>query len=226
MSILQKIKLSRLSTDQFVDESTPKNQLYIHHTAGSSNPYGVQRWWESTRARIGTALVIGGAGGGARWVDGEIVQLFNSSKWAWHLGLKQSHLAKGGASAKSNKILNSQSIGIEICNWGQLTETDKGFQNYVGGIVPDDEVSDLCTPYKGFRYYQKYTDAQLENTFELLKFLGKKWDIPTAFKGVRMFDVCPEALQGESGIWTHTSVRPDKFDCFPQPELITMLKSF
>ena len=26
------------------------------------------------------------------------------------------------------------------------------------------------------------------------------------------------------GLWTHTNVRKDKFDCFPQPELVEMLK--
>ena len=27
------------------------------------------------------------------------------------------------------------------------------------------------------------------------------------------------------GLWTHTNVRKDKFDCFPQPELVEMLKN-
>ena len=27
------------------------------------------------------------------------------------------------------------------------------------------------------------------------------------------------------GLWTHTNVRKDKFDCFPQPELVDMLKN-
>jgi hypothetical protein len=26
------------------------------------------------------------------------------------------------------------------------------------------------------------------------------------------------------GLWSHTNVRKDKFDCFPQPELVEMLK--
>ena len=28
------------------------------------------------------------------------------------------------------------------------------------------------------------------------------------------------------GLWSHTSVRKDKFDCFPQKELVKMLKNF
>ena len=27
------------------------------------------------------------------------------------------------------------------------------------------------------------------------------------------------------GLWTHTNVRKDKFDCSPQPELVNMLKT-
>ena len=26
------------------------------------------------------------------------------------------------------------------------------------------------------------------------------------------------------GLWTHTNVRKDKFDCFPQEELVNMLR--
>jgi len=33
------------------------------------------------------------------------------------------------------------------------------------------------------------------------------------------------ALEGHPGIWSHTSVRIDKSDIFPQPELLSMLRS-
>lgn len=223
-TILSKIKTVPFAPQHFMDKVTPKSQIYIHHTASSPNPYGVLKWWETTPERVATSFVVGGSQGlSPQWKDGDILQAFNSSKWAWHLGLTKVHLAKGGPKAKSNIELNSQSIGIEICNWGQLTHTDNGFLTYAKTRVPDWEVCELATPYRGFKYYQKYTPQQLENTFELLKFLCDKWSISKTFKGVRMFDICPEALQGESGIWCHTSVRPDKFDCFPQPELISML---
>lgn len=226
MSVLEKIKLVPFSPQQFLDEAVDKYQIYIHHTASSPDPYGVLKWWESTPERVATAFVIGGApGSSTKWKDGDIIQAFGSNKWAWHLGLTQKHLTAGGPKAKTNTYLNKFSIGIEICSWGQVTKTDKGFVNYAGGRVADWEVCELAKPYKGYKYYQKYTEAQLQNTFDLLKFLGDKWNIPVKYKGDRIFDICPEALQGEPGVWTHTSVRPDKFDCFPQPELITMLSA-
>lgn len=226
MSIIEKIKLVPFAPQHFMDETSNKKQIYIHHTASSPNPYGVVKWWETTPERVATSFIIGGSPGSSpTWKNGDIIQVFSSSKWGWHLGVKKEHLAKGGPKAKSNTELNKESIGIEICSWGQLTHTPDGFKNYAGGKVPDWEVCELSQPYRGFKYYQKYTPEQLQNTFDLLKFLCDKWQIPSKFKGLRMFDICPEALQGEPGIWTHTSVRPDKFDCFPQPELISMLSA-
>lgn len=39
-----------------------------------------------------------------------------------------------------------------------------------------------------------------------------------------MFDICTRAMDGENGIFTHTSVRSEKFDFSPQPKLIKMLQ--
>ena len=38
-----------------------------------------------------------------------------------------------------------------------------------------------------------------------------------------MWDISENALSGQPGIFTHTSVRSDKTDCHPQPELVRML---
>lgn len=226
MSVLEKIKTVPFTSTQYVDEASPKQQIYVHHTASSPDPYGVVKWWETTPDKIATSFVIAGKpDSSGKWKDGDIIQCFGTAKWAWHLGLTAKHLKAGGPKAWNNKELNRQSIGIEICSWGQLTKTDAGFKNYVGRIVPDGEVAELATPWRGFKYYQKYTQAQLDNVGELLQFLGNKWNIPLTYKGARMFDVCADALQGAPGVWTHASVRPDKNDCFPQTELISMLSS-
>ena len=39
------------------------------------------------------------------------------------------------------------------------------------------------------------------------------------------FDISEEALDGDAGLWTHTSYRKDKRDCFPQTDLIKLIKS-
>ena len=44
-----------------------------------------------------------------------------------------------------------------------------------------------------------------------------------ALKG-KAFELNKQALAGAEGVWTHTNVRPDKFDVSPQPAVIEMIK--
>lgn len=226
MSILNKIILNPLTPDQYYTEKTQKKQIYIHHTAGNPDPFSVRKWWLTTPEKVGTSFIIGGKPTKAtNWKDGDIHQSFSSDYWAHHLGLTAAHVQIGKPGNKTNLELNKFSIGIELCNWGYLTKTAKGFITYTGVVVPNEEVVTYTTPFKGYTYYHKYTDAQLQNLKELLQFLCNKWNIPTTYYGKEIFDVNVRALRGESGIWTHVSVRPDKFDCHPQLELIDILEN-
>lgn len=224
MSLLDEITMEALPTDQYYREAVDKQQIYLHHTAGSPSPFGSINWWKSSSERVATAFILAGyEDGKGKWTDGQIFQCFGSAYWAHHLGVKAKWLKPG---SKTNTWLNKHSIGIEICNWGHLTlKADGRFYTYTDRVVEENEVVELATPYKGHKYYQRYTDAQLENTGKLVKFLCNKYDIPSGFKGMSMFNVSAEAQKGEPGVWTHTSVRADKTDCFPQIELIQMLES-
>ncbi len=220
------ITQARLPTNQFMDVVVAKDQIFIHHTASSASPYGVLDWWASNEERVATAFIIGGAAlPTSRWKDGEILQTFFSGRWGWHLGLKASDLIRGG---RSSQDMNSKSIGIEICNWGWLTLKDGKFHTYTStparpSVVAEKDVVEYKTPYRGQRYYQRYTPAQIDSTYKLLRYLGQTYNIPTKYKGIEMFEIDKRPLMGESGIWTHTSVRKDKSDCHPQPELLQML---
>ena len=77
--------------------------------------------------------------------------------------------------------------------------------------------------YRGYKYYEKYTDKQIAALKDVLEYLTKKYDIPFEYKE-DMWDVSKDALNGVSGIYSHTSYRADKSDCHPQPELISMIK--
>ena len=224
MSILDKIIWKPLKPNQYIREVVSKKTIYIHHTAGNANPYGVLRWWNETPDRVGTAFVIGGAPTHPShdWEDGQLVQCFSSKHWAWHLGLRQSNMPPG---SEGSKLLNSQAIGIEICNWGYLEQRADGkFYTYVNSVVPEEEVIDLGYEYRGHRYWHRYTDRQIEIVEELILYLAQKYGISTCYKGDQMFELDMRAFEGENGIWTHTSVRADKTDCSPQPHLIEMLK--
>lgn len=216
----------KLTDNQYFKEEHPKTQAFVHHTAGNPNPYNVIDFWNSNPDKIDTAFVIGGNPATVKnktknWVDGEILQAFSSKFWGYHLGLKQEVFTKAGVPYKP---LDKTSIGIEICSWGQLQYKDGKYINYVGGEVQPNEVVVYDTPFRGYKFYHRYTDAQIESTIKLLKYLCEKFNIPKTYDPA-IWDINKKALAGDPGIYTHVSVRTDKFDCHPQAELIQGLKA-
>lgn len=205
----------------YFQEETQKDQIYIHHTASDGNPYGVVEYWTNQKNKVSTSFIIA-RGDGKNYKDGDIIQCFGSKYWAWHLGLKGSDLVSGG---RNSHDMNSKAIGIEICNWGYLVQKGSSFVTYAGSKIPASQITTYPNKYKGYQYYQKYTDAQLKSVKILLQYLCERYEIPTEYKGDEIFAIDKRCLMGESGIFTHTSCRKDKWDCHPQPELITMLKS-
>lgn len=207
------MNIKQVDFTNYKNEVTTKIQIYLHHTAGGPNAENVFKYWQSDATPVATCVVI------AR--DGQIVQGFPSEKWAYHLGLTNQIFA-------NNKIpyrnLDKNSIGIEICAWGGLTKNGSKYYNYVNGEVPQSEVSELTTEFKGYKYYHKYTDEQINSIKMLLLLWHDKYNIPIVYNE-SMWAICKDALQGKPGLYTHVSVRNDKSDTFPQKELIAMLKS-
>ena len=207
------MKTKQITFRGYYHESTTKNQVYLHHTAGNNNAEQVYQWWESTPVKVATCVVIND--------KGEIVQGFGSQYWAYHLGLTNDVFKKNGC----NFIpLDKSSIGIEICNWGQLTKKGDKFYNYVGKEVKADEVCTLDKPFKGFKYFHDYTDAQIQAVKALLEHWGQKYGIDLTYHQ-DIWDVTPRALKNTNGIFTHNSVRYDKIDVYPHPKLAEMLKN-
>ena len=210
---ITKIVQNRLSNDQFIQEEHKKKQIYLHHTAGGGNPIAVAKYFEQKEGKVATAFVIG--------EKGTIVQLFSSKHWAYHLGLKPEVFSDMGVTYQS---LDKISIGIEICNYGPLKKQNGYFVNYVGGRVDRSQVTELNGKYKGHIFWQKYTDAQIESTRQLLVYLCDTYGISKQYFD-SIFDIDKRALKGENGIFTHNSVRHDKSDIYPCPRMIEMLKN-
>lgn len=206
---------------QYMQEEHPKTQIYIHHTAGNADGEATFKGWAANPDRIATCVTISGKIAGKPELDGQIVQGFSSKFWAYHLGVKQDVFT---AHRVPYKALDKTSIGIEICNWGQLTQTNGKFYNYVGKEVPADQVCELATPYKGFKFYHSYTDKQIESVKQLLLLWKERYGIPLTYQE-DIWDVTPRALKGEAGVFTHNSVRKDKVDIYPHPKMVEMLKS-
>lgn len=218
---LQNIHQMPLDRDEYLQEIFEKKQIYLHHTAGNASAKAVVRNWnDDDRGRIATCVVISNKGAKDSF-DGEIVQAFSSKYWGYHLGVKNQHFKNIGLPYIS---LDRGSIGVELCAWGPLKKKGDKFFNYVSGEVPADEVCELAEPFKGHKYYHKYSDAQIESLKNLLLYWNEMYDIPLTYND-DIWDITERAYKLEAGVFTHNSVRPDKTDVFPQPELIEMLKS-
>ncbi len=194
-----------LKDDQYFKEKQLKNQIVLHHTAGSGNAENVIYGWNFNPEKVGTAYVIDSAG---------MVNLaFDPQYWAYHIGLK----------TNNNLNLNKHSIGIEVCNWGQLLKKGDKYFNYINKEVPENEVVQI-SKFRGFEYYHKYNDLQIESLRKLLLELCAKFSISKEYNS-DMWDISQNALNGKQGIYTHVSYRTDKNDMSPQFNLIEMLKN-
>ena len=214
-----------LTDAEFISELHFKKQIILHHTAGGPRPDFTIAWWEKDTQRVATAFVIGrNAGDEENKFDGTVFRAFPEYLWAYHLGLSKTN---SNINADLRASLNKTSIGIEICSYGPLVkQADGTFKTVVNNkTIPADQGTDLGTPWRGYQYFQKYTDAQIEATKTII--LSMAYFFHIAIEDVtydrEWFDINTNALNGSPGIWTHVNYRKDKTDCFPQPELIRML---
>jgi len=215
---LSKIKAIDFPDNQYYPIETTKKQLVLHHTVSGPGTAGDIQTWLSDAAHVATHFIIDR--------DGTPYQLFSSRYWAHHLGVTKDILTKYGFTdlQTRNVDLNQYSIGFEIDNWGFLKKGDDGKFRTVYGNVVNTEIQEYPNLFRGERYYEKYTDAQIQTIGELLLYFNLKFNIPMNYNE-DMWDMSKNALSGKPGVYTHVSYRPDKSDCHPQPELVEMLKS-
>ena len=224
------IERQYLDKDEYVRDYGKIEPLgfFIHHTAGWDNPYNtVTMWNKDKRGRVATQYVIGGNNvkGKEAKHDGVVVECFPNNYLGWHLG-------KVG-----NFKISKLSGGVELCNFGYVTKKGDKYYTYVKTEVKPELVCDLGYKFRGHQYWHAYSDKQIESLRLLilhLKDIYPKMDLvnglPKLLKeGVHpkdAFEFNSDAYNAKQfGLWTHTNVRKDKFDCFPQPELVEMLKS-
>ena len=195
--------------------------MFLHHTAGWHNPYNcIDQWGRDKRGAVATEFVLGGSSvkGNDDKHDGVMVQAFPEGNYGWHLG-------KNGS-----QHMHKNSVGIEVCNFGYI----KDGKTYAGTRVAESEIVTLATPFKGFKTWHRYSDSQIEALRLWILFIGERDSIniteglPKWIKqsGADAFEFNKDAYYGKvKGILTHTNVRKDKFDMFPQQELLDMLVS-
>jgi N-acetyl-anhydromuramyl-L-alanine amidase AmpD len=217
---LAKIEVVPFPDNCFFREEYSKEQIVLHHTISGDGVEGDIKTWEGEPG-IATCIIIDRAG--TPW------QLFSSKYWAYHLGV-----------SNNNHYLHKHSIGVELDNWGWLiagdgTEKQFGqktvktqfgkYYTYYGNpvAVPLQYYSD---GFRGYNYYEKYSESQIRTLGELILYWNLKYKITLKYNE-DMWGMSQRALEGVPGIWSHVSYRPPnkKQDCHPQPELIEMLKT-
>ena len=209
-----------LPAGEYLKQITKKEWVFLHHTAGGDNPKRtIDAWAKDKRGPVATEFVLGGQN--IKTVDksndGVLVQAFPTGFYGWHLGT-------------GSKKLHTGSVGIEICNFGQLVDG----KTYVGTVAHQTQIVKLAKPFRGYQYWHKYSDTQISVLKNWILFIADRDDIDVRKglielihkKGADAFDHFDLSLVEKTrGLWTHTNVRKDKVDLFPQPELIDMLLS-
>ncbi len=201
------INIEMIDWDKYYKTEYKKKQIVIHHSVSGPGTRGDIATWKKYKSNIGTCIIIDRTGG--------IHQLFSSKYWAYHLGC-------------GNSTLDKYSIAVELDNWGQLEERDGKYYTIYGNTV---NVPKTIYPegFRGEQIFESYHYDQLRTLGALLLFWNKRYNITLKYNE-DMFDVSQNALNGNPGVWTHVSYRPfpsnkSKWDCHPDPELISMLKT-
>jgi N-acetyl-anhydromuramyl-L-alanine amidase AmpD len=196
------IKKLPLKSDQYYPTAQKKTHIILHHTAGGSAASSVAGW-AATPEHIATPYIIDR--------DGTIYETYSPEFWAYHLGVK-------GAT-----WLEKASIGIEICSYGQLTPNVAGeLLTYTKKVIPKEKAAKVS--FRGFEYYEAYTPEQIAALKQLLPYLMDRFGIkPQADR--KNFWEYRDAKTLPPGIWSHTTVRKDKVDIFPQKEIVELVNS-
>ncbi len=231
------IEQYNLPDNEYVKKETAKSSIILHHTSGLHNPYKViDTWAKDQRGRIGAHFVIGGLSTKVdienisedqRQYDGKILQAIPDQYWAYNLG----------NISKANDF-HHKNISIELCSAGKLEYKNGEYYTWYGAKVHPTQVARLDIPFKGHRYFHKYSQAQIDSLKALILLLGEKHDI-NIHSGLleqielnvnldkKPFEYKPVHVQNahQYGLMTHGQLHPDKLDLFPDPTLINGLRS-
>ena len=220
------------STGYFQDVIS-KKQVVLHHTVGGTAK-STFNYWVNQANHVATAYLVDR--------DGTIYEVFEPKFWAWHLGLK---LAQ-------NSIANKQSIGIEIASAGPLRSGkelnarlghDKFDVNYLYAFdidvapfehakryydmnVDQAKFVGVPTPFRGYSFFDAYTELQVASVILLVNYLCEQFNIPKQLipnQNKLEFDI---STLNFSGIITHCNVRQDKSDLSPSFDWNRLYQSF
>jgi len=213
-----------LPKGEYIKGPIKNKYIFLHHTAGNSNPYRcIDQWGRDSRGSIATEFVLGGINhrNGDNEFNGVMVQAFPEGCQGWHLG------------RTGSGYMNRHSVGLEICNMGYLDSID--FTTYVGSKCIKEQVCELPEHFKGKLHWHNYSEEQIKETEKWIKYVADRDEIDVRlglkqyikkFGPTKGFDFQEDAYYGKvKGLLTHTNVRKGKMDCYPHPDFVDMIMS-
>jgi|TARA_B100000768_G_scaffold178849_1_gene195362 hypothetical protein len=219
------IEQYNLPEGEYVKEISPKSWIFIASNNGQHSPYRViDTWANDQRGRIGAHYVIGGLPTNidkdieVDENDGKILQAIKDEYRGYHLG-----------KVKSTKMIKG-SISIELCSAGHLTEENGKYFTWYNQEVHPSQVVRLDQPYRGHRYFHKYSQKQLDALKALLLLLTEKHNIESSVDYLTS-DTYFNPSRGlvnskQHGIFTRDMVNPKSINISPQKELLDILTDF
>ncbi len=190
-----------LPDDQYFMNGSTKTGISLHHTCGGTASSTID-WWKSDGQMVGTAFIIDR--------DGTIYQAFDPNGWAFQFGLKW------GDPSRIN--FEKRFIGIEIASEGRLIENNGNL--YCFGTISSrtlkkkEEAFDYGKNYRGYRYFDKYENEQIDSVIQLVNYLCSEFSIERKIPSNYM-DYYGDKLKDFKGIIGHVNVREDKSDPAP-----------
>lgn len=191
----------KLPDDQYFSSGNYKTGICLHHTCGSSATSTID-WWKRDTQMVGTAFIVDR--------DGTIYQAFDPLGWAYQFGLKW----------KDPDRLNFEKrfIGIEIASEGGLIENNGSLYCFdtisPRTIKKREEAFDYGKVYRGYRYFDKYEQKQIDSVVQLVNYLCDNFNIERKLP-VDYMNFYGDQLKNFRGIIGHVNVRLDKSDPAP-----------
>jgi N-acetylmuramoyl-L-alanine amidase len=134
--------------------------LVIHYTGGGSAG-GTISWLKSRDAQASAHLVIGR--------DGSITQMVPFDRKSWHAGRSRWNDLTG---------MNAYSIGIELCNWGQLRGAPGGWRTRTGRPMDDTLVDQLEHKHGGgIQGWEIYPEEQIDAVVRAATAIVRKYEM-------------------------------------------------